>query len=352
MKLNKKILRPPSTSLLEAMKVLVENHGQIVLVVDDNRKLLGTVTDGDIRRGILRQVSLESPISEIMKTEPATIGEDITSEACLRIMKTGKLRHLPVLDEQGCVVDLMSLSELLEETDNDNWVVIMAGGLGTRLRPLTATTPKPLVPVDGKPLLEISIERMAAQGFTNFFLSVNYKSEMIMDYFGDGSKLGVKIEYLREDQRLGTAGALSLLPGRPNKPILVMNGDVLTSVNFNQLLTFHDDHEAAATMCVREHDIKVPYGVAEIEGHLLSGMAEKPVYSFFINAGIYSIDPKAIDEVPKAQFFDMPDLLDTLVQKGEEVAVFPLREYWIDVGRDVDLEKAQRDHAQPPEQLK
>ncbi len=193
---------------------------------------------------------------------------------------------------------------------------------------------------------------MAAQGFTNFCVSVNYKSEMIMDHFGDGSKLGVKIEYLREDQRLGTAGALSLLPGRPDKPILVMNGDVLTSVNFNQLLAFHDDHLAAATMCVREHDVKIPYGVAEIDGHLLTSMAEKPVYSFFINAGIYSIDPKAIDEVPSDQFFDMPDLLDILVQKGEEVAVFPLREYWIDVGRDVDLEKAERDHSQSPEQLK
>lgn len=337
------ILLTPERSIIEALEKLVESQQQIILVVDEERKLLGTVVDGDVRRGILKKIPMESPIAEIMKQTPSTITTKTSRTEALAIMEKRGIRHIPVLDGVGRVIGLESLSELLRRPRRDNWIVLMAGGEGNRLKPLTDDTPKPLLKVGGRPLLETIVGSFISQGFRKFFIAVNYKAEMVEDHFGDGSQLGVTIEYLREDKPLGTAGALSLLPERPSAPIVVMNGDVMTLVNIEQLLSFHEEHGATATMCVREYDFEVPYGVAELDGEILTGVSEKPVQSFFVNAGIYLLNPEALDNIPASERYDMTALYQDLISRGDPTIAFPLREYWLDVGRIADLEQAHRD---------
>lgn len=329
--------------IVKALEKLVRNMRQIVLVVDEDRRLLGTVTDGDVRRGLLRQIDLEQPVSEIMNDSPATVPPETTKSACLRIMQEREYLQLPVVDEDGTVVGLEVLSDLLRENRFENPVVILAGGKGSRLMPLTQDTPKPMLPVGGRPMLETIIEGFAQTGFSRFYLSVNYKSELIEEHFKDGSDLGVRIDYIREEQPLGTAGALSRLPQKPDLPVIVMNGDVLTSVDFEQLVSFHREQKADATMCVREYDFEVPYGVARTDGTRLVGISEKPVQKFFVNAGIYLLNPDMLDFIPKDTPFDMPELFERVMAAGMTASVFPLREYWMDIGRLSDFEQAQRD---------
>lgn len=340
------ILLPPEATILTALERLGESQQQIVLVVDEGRKLLGTVVDGDIRRAILRRISLESPIAQAMTPSPVTIPAGVARERILQIMREKKIHHLPVVDDAGRVLDLEVMAELLEKPTLDNWVVLMVGGKGSRLRPLTESTPKPLLHVGGQPLLETILQNFTAQGFRNFYFSVNYKAEMITSYFGDGSKWGANITYLAENEPLGTAGALSLLPETPKAPVFVMNGDILTSVDFTQLLSFHGSSNADATICLREYDFEVPFGVASIDGHRVVDISEKPVQSFFVNAGIYVLDPDAVAAVPRGRFCDMPDLLGSLIAGGRHVSAYPLREYWIDIGRLQDFEQAQQDFTQ------
>ncbi len=337
------VLMSPDTTIHRALEQLVENMRQIILVVDADRRLLGTVTDGDVRRGLLKRVDLDAPISRIMNDHPAKVSPSTGRDACLRIMQENEYRHLPIVDDDGRVVGLEILSDLLKQERLDNPVVILAGGKGSRLMPLTEDKPKPMLPVGGQPMLQTIIESFARQRFYRFFVSVNYKSEMIEDHFGDGSKLGVDITYLREDRPLGTAGPLSALPDTPDEPVFVMNGDVLTSVDFKQLLAFHQDQKADATMCVREYDFEVPFGVAETDGARLTGISEKPIQRFFVNAGIYLLNPSVLSMVPRNEPFDMPDLFKQVLAEGMSPAAFPLREYWMDIGRLSDFEQAQRD---------
>lgn len=341
------ILVAPQESILKAVRRIDESSTQIVLVVDEDRRLLGTVTDGDVRRGLLRGVRLEDPVSRVMNSHPHTITGDMDRQAMLTLMGDLQLHQLPVVDQHGHVLALQVLDELIKTEHLDNWVVLMAGGLGTRLRPITETVPKPMIPVGGKPLLESIITTFVSQGFSNFYVSVNYKAEMVTDHFGDGSRFGARIEYLHEKERRGTAGALSLLPEPPRSPLIVMNGDLLTSVNFRHLLDFHRDHGALATMGVREYSMQVPYGVVETDQHRLTALTEKPVHHFFVNAGIYVVDPKVLQYIPDDRMFDMPDLFHELLNAKEPAAtVFPIREYWLDIGRFDDLERAQADYDQ------
>jgi NDP-sugar pyrophosphorylase family protein len=228
----------------------------------------------------------------------------------------------------------------------------MAGGLGNRLRPLTEDVPKPLLKVGRKPLLETILETFRSHEFRNFYISVNYKAEMIKAHFGDGEKWKCTIRYLEENDRLGTAGALGLIPETPTQPLLIMNGDVLTNVDFSSLLSFHGEHQAKATMCVREFDFQVPYGVVNIDEHRITGIVEKPVHSFFVNAGIYVIDPELLSFVPKSGSFDMPDLFASALDKGMPTAAFPIREYWTDIGRIDDFHRANGDYASIFEETK
>jgi NDP-sugar pyrophosphorylase family protein len=255
-------------------------------------------------------------------------------------MRRHSIHQLPIVGADGKVIEVKLIDDLALAQQSDHWVVLMAGGLGSRLKPLTDELPKPLIKVGDKPILETVLGGFVKAGFGKFFISVNYKSEMIRDYFGDGSAWGVDISYLQENERLGTAGALSLLPERPKQPFFVMNGDLLTTVNFEQLLKYHREHQAFSTVCVREHSVTVPFGVIDFDDHRLLGIREKPTQKFFVNAGVYLLDPGVLDHIAENEVVDMPTLIERTIAGGKQSVVFPLREYWIDVGRLDDLQRA------------
>ncbi len=334
------ILISPQYSLREAIQTIDASALQIALVVNEQQQLLGTVTDGDIRRAILKGSSLDEPVHLAMNPQPITVGTNTTNDEIIAIMRRKSIRQIPVIDLDRRVVKLAVLEQLLEVTKRDNWIVLIAGGLGTRLGPLTQDCPKPLLKVGGKPILENILESFIDCGFHQFFISVNYKSHMIENYFNDGSRWGVKIEYLRETERLGTAGGLSLLPEQPELPFFVMNADLLTKLNFHNMLNFHQEHESMATMAVTEYDFQIPFGVVDTEQQIILGLREKPVYKFHVNTGIYILEPSCLDSIPKAKYYDMPSLFETLIQKQEKTSAFPIREYWLDIGRMSDFEKA------------
>jgi len=330
----------PDASLREVIEIIDRGAAQIALVVDAEKKLLGVITDGDIRRAMLRSESLMSLAKNIMFRDFRSLPSAATEEEALAFMRRETLHQIPALDEQGRIVRLFLLEELIKPQKRGNPVVIMAGGEGKRLRPLTQDCPKPMLRVGGKPLLEIILEQCIDAGFQHFYLSVNYLKNQIQDHFGDGTRWDVRIDYLEETQPLGTGGALSLLPQKPTEPFLVLNGDVLTRVDYGRLLRFHDEHQAAATLCVREHTTQIPYGVVRMDDLHVLTLEEKPVLSHYVNAGIYLLDPALLDLVPQDSFFDMPTLLEKAMQHQHRVSAFPIHEYWLDVGRPETLERA------------
>lgn len=336
-----RILVERTKTVFEAIKAIDTFPYHIGLVVDADRKLVGTVTDGDVRRAIINGATMQSPIESIMNTNPITVQPDTPDSVIDEYARIKRIRQFPVLDEEGRVIDInMTGSQWTNSSYISNWVVLMAGGLGSRLRPLTEDVPKPLLNVGNKPLMETILENFVDVGFSKFFISVNYKAEMIKDHFGDGKSKSIDIQYMEESSRMGTAGSLCLLPERPELPFIVMNCDLLTKVNFRQLLEFHEQQDSKATMCVREYDFQVPYGVIEIEDHCISRIDEKPVHRFFVNAGIYVLDPDIIDFVPRGKAFDMTTLFEKIILDGHNTAAFPIREYWLDVGQRDDLIQA------------
>lgn len=336
----RKIQITANASIRETIELIDASAMQIALVVSTNGRLLGTVTDGDIRRSILAGVSLDDGVEKIMNSQPHMCKIEETRETILSKMREKRLHHMPIVDDTGCLMRLEILDEFLMPLGKKNVVVLMAGGLGSRLRPLTEDTPKPMLNIGGRPILETILLNFIEYGFQRFYISVNYKSETIIDYFGDGSRWGVDIQYLHETQKLGTAGALSLLPDMPTHPVLVMNGDLLTKVNFSQLLDFHSSHSAQGTMCVREYDFQVPFGVVKINNNCITDIDEKPVQRFFVNAGIYVLEPESLKLIPDNNYFDMPSLFDKLIEQEKETLGFPVHEYWLDIGRLADFEKA------------
>lgn len=342
----KEVLISPDTTIIKAIETIDAGSLQIALVVDGANKLLGTVSDGDVRRAILKGISLDSPVSEIMFAKPTIANCHESRETILATMRTRQLRQIPLVDQSGIVVGLDVWDELISIPERDNIVVFMAGGLGSRLGELTKDCPKPLLRVGDKPVLETILENCLEYGFKHFYISVNYKAEMVKDYFGDGSRWGITIRYLEETKRLGTAGALGLLPEAPAVPLLVMNADVLTKINFKHLMDFHEGHKSVGTMCVREYEFQVPFGVVQVDNHRLKKIQEKPIHRFFVNAGIYVLNPEAVALVPNNEYFDMPTLFDGLLQLQHETAVFPIHEYWLDIGRADDFEKANGDYSE------
>lgn len=330
----------PNNTMADAIKTIEVGHVQMALVVDQQRKLIGTVTDGDIRRALLRGESLESPVERFMYREFRALSAIATEEEALALLKREMLQQIPALDESGKVLRLFLLEELILPKKRTNPVVIMAGGEGKRLQPLTHDCPKPMLKVGGKPLLEIIIQQCIDAGFQRFYLAVNFLKERIQEHFGNGERWNIHIDYLEEDQKLGTAGALSLLPETPNEPFLVLNGDVLTRVNFGRLFSFHEEHDAVATLCVREHVTQIPYGVVQIDELRVLGLEEKPLYKQYVNAGIYLLDPTILTMVPKNQFFDMPQLLERSLQSQQRISAFPIHEYWLDIGNPETFERA------------
>ncbi len=328
------------STIKEALEIIDQGAVKFAMVVDDDNKLLGTLTDGDIRRAILSGKQLEDVVESIYFKKPITVSMNSTKEEIIQLCTRTKIYQIPVLDDTRRVVGIHFLDELLKPKTYSNKVVLMVGGLGTRLRPLTEQTPKPMLHVGGKPILHTIVEKFVSYGFVNIVMCIGYKSHVIQDYFKDGSHLGAKIEYVVENKRMGTAGALSLLSEKPDEPFFVMNGDLLTNINFEHLLEFHLSRNATATMCVRAYDFQVPYGVVNIEEGNIVSIEEKPIHKFFVSAGIYMLSPKCIEHVPLNEFYDMPTLFEKLITLQEKIVSFPLREYWLDIGRVEEYEKA------------
>jgi dTDP-glucose pyrophosphorylase len=347
----------PAMTLAVAIERIDRAGMQAALVVDDDHRLVGMVTDGDVRRALLRGCALDTPIRDVMNPNPRTLRIGTSREDVLAFMRRHRFHHVPLVDEEGELAGLELLDELIGATEVPNPVVLMAGGLGTRLQPLTQDCPKPLLPVGGTPILEHILKAFVDEGFRRFYLAVNYKAEMIAEHFGSGDRWGVQIDYLREEMPLGTAGALTLLPARPQHPLVVMNGDLMTRASFASILDFHARHGGLATMAVREYDLQIPYGVVTVDNGEVVGVEEakagrivrideKPMQRFFVNAGIYVLSPEALDHLPAKTPFDMPALFDHLRKVGPTMA-FPLREFWMDIGEHDALQVA-NEHASAP----
>jgi dTDP-glucose pyrophosphorylase/CBS domain-containing protein len=321
----------------------------IALVVDPAGRLMATVTDGDIRRAILQGCRLTDTTATLLEYKrrgpasqtPVTAPADASPSELLHIMNQRSVRHLPLLTPDEQVVGVALLSELVEEYEAPLEALIMAGGRGTRLYPLTADMPKPMLPVGDRPLLEHIVGQLREAGIQRVSLATHYQADKIHTHFGDGSRFGVEINYVAESEPLGTAGALGLLEGA-DKPILVLNGDIVTKIDFRRLHDFHREHAAAMTVGVRQYDVKVPYGVVEVSGPLVTGLREKPVLEFMVNAGIYLIEPRVRQVIPRDRAVDMPEVIQIVLDQGEPVASFPIVEYWLDIGRPEDYDKAQR----------
>lgn len=332
------------SSIKEALKIIDSGAMRIAVVVDDEGKLVGTVTDGDIRRGILNSISFEDSIQSVMFKTPTVCKIDDTKEKILDVAIAKKLYQIPIVDANGKIVGIEEVDELLKPKLKTNKVVLMVGGLGTRLRPLTEEMPKPMLKVGDRPILETIIENFRKYGFINIILSVSYKAEIIEEYFGDGSKFGVNIEYVYEKKRMGTAGSLSLIKNRLQEPFFVMNGDLLTNINFEYMMDYHIQNNACATMGVREYDFQVPYGVVNVEGMNIQNIKEKPIHSFFVSAGIYVLSSEVLEYIPDDEFYDMPTLFEEMIKNNKKSISFPIREYWLDIGRMEEYEKANKEY--------
>lgn len=333
-------LLPAGACIRDAIRCLNDAALQIVIVVAESGELVGTITDGDIRRGLLRGLTVDSGIESIIYREPLVVPPGMRGETVAQLMLANRIHQIPVVDEKRHVVGLHQWDAMGQPTERQNRMVIMAGGLGTRLQPHTETCPKPLLPVAGKPMLEHIIERARADGFSRFVLAIRYLGDMIRDYFGDGSRWEIAIEYLEEEEPLGTAGALGLLRPESAESIVVTNGDVLTDISYGELLDFHVRNEAAATMAVRLYEWQHPFGVVRTQGIRITGFEEKPVHRSHVNAGVYALSPEALQQVTRGERCDMPALFETLRARGARTVVYPMHEPWLDVGRPSDYDRA------------
>ncbi|BAO43680.1 nucleotidyltransferase family protein [Thiolapillus brandeum] len=336
----KNTLLGQDASLREAIENLDHSGLQIVLVVDAQGLLQGTVTDGDIRRGLLRGLTLENSINEIIHRDAFVVPPDMDRKTVLALMQANEIRQLPIVDEQRRVLGLHLWNKLAAPAPRHNTMVIMAGGQGSRLRPHTENCPKPLLPVAGKPMLEHIILRAKEDGFRRFVLALHYLGHMVVDHFGNGEALDVEISYIREPAPMGTAGALGLLDPLPGEALVVTNGDVLTDISYGDLLDFHRHHGAAATMAVRSHEWQNPFGVVNTQGVEIVSIDEKPVYRSHINAGIYVLEPDLLMSLKGKGRMDMPELFIEQRQQGQRVLAYPMHEPWLDVGREQDLLRA------------
>ena len=336
-------------ALREAMAQMDRAGHGILLIMDEERRLLGTVTDGDVRRAILANLDLSQPVSVLLARKAGTrfatpitapIGQDRT--VYLSILKQHSLLHLPLLDAAQRVAGLVTMDSLVPDQVLPLQAVVMAGGKGTRLHPLTADVPKPMLRIGDRPVLEIIIKQLREAGIRQVTVTTHHKSEKIAEHFGDGKEFGIDLSYIEEDQQLGTVGGLSLLEV-PTETTLVINGDILTQVDFRAMLAYHREHKADMTVAVRQYDMKVPYGVVECEGSVVRGLSEKPVLGFFVNAGIYLLEPSVYRLIPNGQRFDMTELIQHLLQKKRLVVSFPIREYWLDIGEQAEYEQAEQD---------
>lgn len=333
----RKCILSPENSVRDAIDNLIASSKRIVLVESQGEKFLGTISDGDIRRGLLRGIGLESRLSEIIQKSPIVATPEMPKEIVKQLMLTNKIQQIPIVDSSKMLQGLHEWDDLESEPERENLFVVMAGGEGKRLLPHTLNTPKPMVLIQGKPMLEHILEKAKANGFRNFVLIVHHLSQVIEDYFGDGSNWEIKIRYIKEEKPLGTAGGLAQLSGVGEDPIVVTNGDVLSGLNYSDILQFHTDNGASGTMAVRQHEIAHPFGVVTLDGLRIVSIEEKPVQRNYINAGVYVISSEAIQSLAEGAFMNMTDFFATLQARSELVCAYPIHESWIDVGRPEDL---------------
>jgi dTDP-glucose pyrophosphorylase len=331
---------PPNSTIQQTIRNLDQVAIKIVLVVNEDGKLEGTISDGDIRRGLLKGLNLNSPIASVIHRNALVVPIEMGREMVRQLMVANKIQQIPVVDDDHHVVGLHLWDEITTPPTRSNLMVIMAGGMGTRLRPHTESCPKPLLPVAGKPMLEHIIERAKLEGFSRFVLAIHYLGQMIEEHFGNGERLGVRIDYLREQSPLGTAGALGLLNPRPDAAFVVTNGDVITDIRYGELLDFHIRHNASATMAVRLHEWQHPFGVVQTQGVEIVGFEEKPIARSHINAGVYALDPDTLGVLSADAHCDMPTLFERLQANAKRTVAYPMHEPWLDVGRPDDLTRA------------
>jgi dTDP-glucose pyrophosphorylase len=337
----------PQMPISEALPILNRTDADILLLCENERRLVGTLSCGDIRQAMLEGMSLNEPCLRIADVNPMTASPQVSHAEASHLMNGNEthlasVSYLPLVDGEGRVVNLLSRQSWLEEDYLPLSAVIMAGGFGTRLRPFTNNLPKPLLPIGGRPIMELIVEQLRDTGIRQFYVTTHYLPERIMDHFGDGRSFGVEITYVVEKSPLGTAGALGLIEN-PNRPLLVINGDILTKLDFRAMWSFHRAYQAALTVAVRQYEYQVPYGVMESEGPYLRRLSEKPRFNFLVNAGIYLLEPAVLCHVPDGQRFDMTDLMQTLLYNGKSVVNFPMIEYWRDIGQHADYQQAQKD---------
>jgi len=340
----------PESAVRDAIGT-IDRSGRIslALVVDEKKRLLNTVTDGDVRRGLMHGAGLSDPVSRLLEIkkstpypEPITAPEGLDLMALFEVMQQRNIRQLPIVNKRGEVVDMVIWADFQRGAPAGFQAVVMAGGLGTRLHPLTENTPKPMLPVGGRPVMELIVDQLRDAGVRQIHVSTRFQAEKIRQHFGRGDRFGVEIDYVNEDLPLGTGGALGLLK-KPDEPLLVINGDIVTNVDFKAMLAFHQDQGAIMTVAVRRYEMQVPYGVADCEGPRVLGLREKPEFSFFVNAGIYLLEPSAFGYIRGGEPMNMTDLIQRLIDRGEPVVSFPISEYWLDMGRLADYERAQED---------
>jgi len=337
-----KFLITPTASMKDAIHQIDELDVKLLIVTSIHGHLLGTVTDGDVRRALLKHLSLNSPVISIMNSEPKTLPYSGTERGAKRLMKKYGLTGIPQVDNNNCVINVLGCES--NRIRRNNAVFLMAGGFGKRLRPLTDDCPKPMLKVGERPILETILQQFIDAGFYNFFISTHYLNKQIEDYFGNGDRFGVSISYVNEKTPLGTAGAIGFLPEEAKKlPLLMMNGDLLTQVKFDELLEYHVNEAADLTVAVRDYQMQVPFGVIQHDGVAITEIVEKPVNSYFVNAGIYCLSPEALSTVMPNRLLDMPDLIQNRLNQKHKVAMFPIHEYWLDIGRISDFEQAQAD---------
>lgn len=341
-----KVLVQPNSTIREALQKINSGTFRMSIVVGSDGNLQGVVTDGDVRRGLLKGILLDDSVVKVMNSEPVTAQEGISKNELIEIMTTKDLLSIPILRENK-VIGLQTLQDAMSNVvKKSNPIFIMAGGFGTRLRPLTDHCPKPMLKIGNKPILEVLVERFKKAGFFNIYISTHFFADKIMEHFGDGQKYGVNITYVHESEPLGTGGALGLLPeGTCDElPLILINGDVLTNLDFSDLLAYHNKNSATATICAKEYEYQIPYGVIEGHGLRITSMKEKPVHKYFVNAGVYVLEPEVVNSVVKGRYIDAPTVVEEYIEKRDNVFMFPLYEYWLDIGRPEDFKKAQVDY--------
>lgn len=338
-----KILVHTEYSIKQALEILDAGAKGIILIVDKDKKLIGTVTDGDIRRAILNGISLDKKIKEIIHENPVKVVEGTSIEEAKKIIIKNAIQHLPIINKDNIVIDMITLNDIILPKGKDNIVVIMAGGLGTRLKDLTKEIPKPMLQVGDNPILHHIINNFKEYGYNKIIISVNYKSEIIENYFQDGCAYGVKINYIKENKRLGTAGGIRLAKNYINEPFFVINGDIFTNLNFEKMMEFHIKNKFDITVGTRRYSSTIPYGVIEEKKNNIIGLKEKPTVDYLINGGVYCLNPELIKYIPEDKYFEITDLIDLCIKKGLKVGSYEINEYWMDIGKIEDYNKVNND---------